>query len=463
MKHFDSIVVGAGQAGPSLAVRLAAAGQSVAIVERNVFGGTCVNTGCMPTKALVASAKIAHQARHAADWGIRIDGPIGIDYARAQARAHAITLTSRGNIESWLRGTSNVTVLRGHARFTSSNTLDVNGEALTAAKIFINAGGRARIPSFEGIGDVPYLTNSSLLELQTLPRHLVIVGGGPIGLEFGQMYRRFGSEVTIIEMGNRLLAREDEDVADAIKEILEGEGVRFRLGAKCISIHRDADGVKVGVDCASGEPAVTGSHVLLAVGRQPNTDDLGLDAAGVAVDARGQIQVDDQLRTNVRGIWALGEVNGHGGFTHTAYNDYEIVAANLLDQDERKISDRIETYAIYIDPPLARFGLSETAALASGRKYLVARRPMTRVMRSVEKGESLGFMKAIVDAETNRIAGATILGVDGDEAIHGLLYATYAGGTAKTLTRSMGIHPTVSELLPTLLGDLQPLGVSSRQ
>lgn len=460
MKRFDAIVIGAGQAGPSLAARLAAAGQKVAIIERNLLGGTCVNTGCMPTKALVASAKIAHQARRAADWGVQIEGGARVDFAAVQARAHAITLTSRGNLESWLRGTEGVSVFRGHARFTAPHTLDVNGESLGAERIFINVGARARIPELDGLSTVPYLTNSSLLELTTLPRHLVIVGGGPIGLEIGQMYRRFGSEVTIIEMGNRLLPHEDDDVATTMREILEAEGAQFRLGATCLSLRPDPEGVRVGVDCAAGSPSVTGSHVLLAVGRQPNTDDLGLDRAGVTLGARGHIQVDDELCTNVPGIWALGEVNGHGGFTHTAYNDYEIVAANLLDGDNRKISDRIETYAIYTDPPLARFGMSETAAKKSGRKYLVAHRPMTRVMRSVERGESLGFMKAIVDAETNRIAGATIFGVDGDEAIHGLLYATYAGATAKTITRSMGIHPTVSELLPTLLGDLRPLSPS---
>jgi pyruvate/2-oxoglutarate dehydrogenase complex dihydrolipoamide dehydrogenase (E3) component len=458
MKRFDAIVIGAGQAGPSLATRLAAAGQNVAIVERKLFGGTCVNTGCIPTKALVASAKVAHQVRRAADFGVTIDGRIGFDVAAANARAHGIAMKSRTNIESWLRGTKGLTVLQGHARFVGDHTISVNGEELSAERIFINTGGRARIPTLAGLGDVPYLTNSSLLELEVLPRHLVIIGGGPIGLEFGQMYRRFGSEVTIIEMGARLLPREDDDVASALKEILESEGVKFRLGATCISLQRKNEEVRVGLDCESGAKGLTGSHVLLAVGRQPNTDDLGLDRAGVEVDARGFIRVDDHLRTNVPGIWAVGEVNGHGAFTHTAYNDYEIVAANVLDGDNRKLSDRIDTYAIYTDPPLARLGLSEAAARAdTSRKYLVANRPMKRVMRSVEKGESQGFMRAIVDAETNRIVGATILGVDGDEAIHGVLFATYAGGTAKTVTRSMAIHPTVSELLPTLLGDLKPL------
>lgn len=446
MKRFDAIVIGAGQAGPSLANRLASAGQTVAIVERKFFGGTCVNTGCMPTKTLIASARAAHVVRHAADWGVRVPGPVEIDYAKARARAAAVTMNSRHGLESWMRGTERLTVLQGHARFLSANTVEVGDEELTAERIFVNVGARARIPKIDGLDEVPYLTHSSLLALETLPRHLVIVGGGPIGLELGQTYRRFGSEVTIIDMGSRLLPHEDEDVSKAMLELLEAEGIRVRLDTKCLALHREGEGVRVA--------DVVGSHVLLAAGRQPNTDDLGLEKAGVTLDARGYIVVDEFLRTSTPGIWALGEVNGRGGFTHTAYNDYEIAAANLLDDEERKVTDRIEAYAIYTDPPLARVGLSESAARRSGRPFLIARRPMSRVMRSVEKGESRGFMKAIVDEESRRILGATIFGIDGDEAIHGLLYAMYAGATAKTLTRSVGIHPTVSELLPTLLGDL---------
>jgi pyruvate/2-oxoglutarate dehydrogenase complex dihydrolipoamide dehydrogenase (E3) component len=457
MKRFDSIVIGAGQAGPSLAQRLAAAGQTVAIVERKLFGGTCVNTGCTPTKTLIASARAAHVARRAADYGVSISGPIGVDLRRAKARADAVTADTRRGVESSLRQTSRCTVIQGHARFTSPDTVKVDDETLRAPRIFVNVGGRARIPRLGGIGDVTYLTNSSILALESLPRHLLIVGGGPVGLEFAQMYRRFGSEVTVIEMGPRLLGHEDEDVCAALTRILEGEGIHIRVRAECISLVPDRQGVTAMLECDPGDRTATGSHVLLATGRRPNTDDLGLDLAGVSVDARGFIVVDDFLRTNVPGIWALGECNGHGAFTHTAYNDYEIVAANLLDDEPRKVSDRIEAYAIYVDPPLGRVGLTADAARKTGRAHLVGKRPMTHVLRAIEKDETQGFMRAVVDAETKKIVGATILGTSGDEAIHGILYAMYAGATSTTLTRSVGIHPTVSELLPTLLGDLRPL------
>ena len=457
MNRFDSIVIGAGQAGPSLARRLAAAGQSVAIVERKLFGGTCVNTGCMPTKTLIASARAAHVVRRAAAYGVTASGPVGFDLRRAKARADAVATDARRGVESSLRETDRCTVIHGHARLTSRDTVRIGDETLVAPRIFINVGGRARIPPLGGPGDVPYLTNSSILALESLPRHLLIVGGGPVGLEFAQMYRRFGSDVTVIEMRPRLLMGEDEDVSAAVRSILEAEGVQVRVSAECLSLMPDRQGVTASLACDSGDETVAGSHVLLAAGRQPNTDDLGLDQAGVTVDRRGFIVVDDFLRTNVPGIWALGECNGRGAFTHTAYNDYEILAANLLDDEPRKVSDRIQAYAVYIDPPLGRAGLTLHAARKTGRALLVGERPMTRVGRAVEKDETQGFMKAIVDAETKKIVGATILGTDGDEAIHAILYAMYAGATSTTLTRSVGIHPTVSELLPTLLGDLRPL------
>jgi pyruvate/2-oxoglutarate dehydrogenase complex dihydrolipoamide dehydrogenase (E3) component len=458
MKRFDAIIVGAGQAGPSLAGRLTGAGWTVAVVERKLFGGTCVNTGCTPTKTLIASARAAHVARQAAAYGVRLQGPVGIDFARVKARADAVAAQSREGVKSWLQGMPRCTVIEGHARFESRNTVRVGDEVFSADGIFLNVGGRARVPPMPGVGDVRYLTNSSILALEMLPAHLVVVGGGYVGLEFAQMYRRFGSEVTVIEMGPRVLSHEDEDVSSAIRSILENEGIHFRLNAECIALAPAAQGVTTRLECESGDHAVTGSHLLLAVGRRANTDDLGLDRAGVAVDARGDIQVDDFLRTNVEGIWALGDCNGRGAFTHTAYNDYEIVAANLLDGDSRKVSDRIQAYAVYIDPPLGRAGMTGREARKTGRPLLKCERPMTRVGRAVEKGETQGFMKAIVDAETNKILGAAILGTDGDEAIHGILYAMYAGGTATTLARSVGIHPTVSELVPTMLGKLHPDG-----
>jgi pyruvate/2-oxoglutarate dehydrogenase complex dihydrolipoamide dehydrogenase (E3) component len=458
MKRFDAIIIGAGQAGPPLAGRLAAAGKTVAIVERKLFGGTCVNTGCIPTKTFVASARAAYVARTAAEYGVDVPDSVSIDFPRVRARVAAVSGASRHWVESNLKGMARCTVFEGQARFESRDTVMVGGELLGADRIFINVGGRARVPPMPGTEEVPFLTNSSLLALETLPRHLLVVGGGPVGLEFAQIYRRLGSEVTVFEMGPRLLGHEDQDVSEAVTGILEREGVNLRVGAKCIALARASQGgVTAHLECQAGDPAVTGSHVLLAVGRRPNTDDLGLERAGVTLNSRGFIVVDDFLRTEVKGIWALGECNGRGAFTHTAYNDYEIVAANLLDDDPRKVSDRIEAYAIYIDPPLGRAGLTEAAARKIGRPLLVGQRPMTRVGRAVEKGETQGFMKVIVDAETKKILGANILGPGGDEAIHGILYAMYAGATANRVARSVGIHPTVSELVPTVFGELVPV------
>lgn len=454
-KKFDAIIIGAGQAGPSLAGRLTGAGMKVALVERKLFGGTCVNTGCMPTKALVACAYAAHLARRGSDYGVMI-GDIAIDMKRVQARAETVRTNARTNVEKWLRGMDGLTVIEGHARFESSDTIRVGDELLTAPRIFINVGGRANVPDMPGIGDVDYLTNTSILDLDTLPEHLVVIGGSYIGLEFAQMYRRFGAQVTVVEMGPRLVSREDEDVSDAVRTILEDEGIEIRTDAECISFARHAQGVAVGVDCTAGAPQVIGSHVLLAIGRVPNTHDLGLAKAGIATDARGYITVDELLQTNVPGIWAMGDCNGRGAFTHTAYNDFEIIAANLLDGADRKLSERILGYALYIDPPLGRVGIGEAEARRSGRPILVAKRPMTRVGRAVEKDETKGFMKVIVDAGTKRILGATILGTGGDEAIHGVLDAMNMDAPYPTLQWAVPIHPTVSELIPTVLGDLKP-------
>jgi pyruvate/2-oxoglutarate dehydrogenase complex dihydrolipoamide dehydrogenase (E3) component len=454
-KIFDAIVIGAGQAGPSLAGRLTAAGMNVALVERHLFGGTCVNTGCMPTKALVASAQVAHQARRAADFGVTIGGGVAVDMPAVKARKDVVATTARKNVEKWLRGMERCTVYQGHARFASAHELRIGDEPIAAERIFLNVGGRALVPDMLGIDRVPYLTNTSILELDVLPRHLVIVGGSYIGLEFAQMYRRFGSEVTVIEKGPRLIQREDEDVSAAIRTILENEGIAIRTDADCIRFEPRGRDIAVGVDCAAGPNEVLGSHVLLAVGRRPNTDDLALDKAGVALDGRGYIGVDDELRTNVPGIWALGDCNGKGAFTHTAYNDFEIVAANLLDGGARRVSDRIPCYGLFIDPPLGRVGLTERDARAGGRKVLVGMRPMTRVGRAVEKGETQGFMKVVVDAESHAILGAAILGVGGDEAVHGILDVMAAKAPYTVLQQTMHIHPTVSELIPTMLGELR--------
>ena len=458
MTHsFDAIIIGAGQAGPSLAGRLTDAGWTVALVERKDVGGTCVNTGCMPTKTLVASAYAAHLARRSADYGVTLQGDVGVDMKRVHDRARTVTLNARGNLEKWLGGMKGCTVFRGHARFESADTVRVGDALLTAPKIFLNVGGRANAPDMPGLNDITYLTNVGMMEVEALPKHLVIVGGSYIGLEFAQMYRRFGAEVTVVEMGPRLIGREDPEISDAVREILEAEGVNMRLKSECISFAPCPEGVCVHVTCEEGAPQVIGSHVLLAIGRKPNTDDLGLDKAGIELDKRGYVVVDDQLKTSNPGVWAMGDCNGKGAFTHTAYNDFEIIAANLLDDDPRKVSDRITCYGLFIDPPLGRVGMTEAEARATGRPLLVGKRPMTRVGRAVEKGETQGFMKVVVDAETKQILGAAILGLNGDEAIHGMVDIMYAKAPYTTIQRAVQIHPTVSELIPTMLGELKSL------
>ena len=454
---YDAIVIGTGQAGPSLAVRLAGTGMKVAIIERKRFGGTCVNNGCIPTKTLVASARTAHVARRAGDYGVTIPGSIAVDMKKVKMRKDAVVRQSSEGLEKWLRNTQNLTVYEGHARFADTHRVRVGDELLEADKFFINVGGRASIPPLEGIDQVSYLNNSTMMDVDFLPEHLIVIGGSYVGLEFAQMYRRFGSEVTVVERGPRLIKREDEDISENIKTILEGEGIKIRLGAECIAFEKRGDKVAVQVDCSSGDKTVIGSHALLAVGRVPNTNDLGLEHAGIEVDKRGYIQVDDQLRTNVPGIYALGDCNGRGAFTHTAYNDYEIVAANLLDGDERRVSDRITAYALYIDPPLGRAGMTEAEVRKSGRKALIGKRPMTQVGRAREKGETDGFMKVLVDAETKKILGASLLGIECDEVIHSILDVMYANAPYTVIQRAMHIHPTVSELIPTMLGELKPL------
>jgi pyruvate/2-oxoglutarate dehydrogenase complex dihydrolipoamide dehydrogenase (E3) component len=457
----DAIVIGTGQAGPFLAQRLAAAGMTVAIIERKLFGGTCVNTGCIPTKTMVASAYAAHLARRAGEFGVNTYGPVGVDMTRVKARKDRISDAARTGTEQGLKQLKNCTVYQGHARFESPKEISVGPDRLTAERIFINVGGRAVVPSFPGLDQVHYLTNSSMMSVDFLPEQLIIVGGSYVGLEFGQMFRRFGSDVTIVEMKSRLVPREDEDISSAIQDILHGEGIHLRLNATCIGFARKGEHVITRVDCTEGAPQVEGTHVLLAVGRRPNTDDLGLEKAGVLTDKDGYIQVDEQLRTNVPGVWALGDCNGRGGFTHTSYNDFEIVAASLLDHDTRRVSDRITAYALYIDPPLGRAGMTEREVRASGRPALVGKRLMSRVGRAIEKGETSGLMKIIVDRETHRILGAAVLGTGGDEVIHSILDVMYAGAPYTLIQRAVHIHPTVSELIPTMLGELQPIASSS--
>jgi len=457
IEDFDAIVIGTGQAGPALAVRLAGFGCKTAIIERKRFGGTCVNVGCIPTKTLVASARAAWVTRNAAAYGVVTDGAVRIDMPRVKARKDEVVAQSTNGVESWLRGTPNVTVIEGHARFESSRVVRVDGRQLTAPRIFINTGGRPTVPPINGLAEVDYLTSSSMMDVDFLPEHLIIVGGSYIGLEFAQMYRRFGSRVTVVEMMSRLIPREDEEVSQAVREILEAEGIDVRLNAQCLDVERHGNGIAIRVNCEDEPRTIVGSHLLLAVGRVPNTDDLGLARAGIAMDARGFIVVDDELATSAPGVWALGDVNGRGAFTHTSFNDYEIVAANLLDKEARRVSDRFPVYALFTDPPLARAGMTEREARASGRRVLVGRRPMARVGRARERGETKGFMQVLVDGDSRKILGAALLGIEADEAIHCIIDVMNAGAPYMAIRRAVHIHPTVSELIPTLLGELSPL------
>ena len=454
---FDALVIGTGQSGPALAARLTGAGLKTAIIERKLFGGTCVNVGCIPTKTLVASARAAYMARRGGDFGVVIDGAIDMDMKRVKARKDEVVRQSNEGVTNWLKGMPNLTIYEGHGSFESANSVRVNGEVLEAEKIFVNVGARAHVPEIEGLAEIDYLNNSSIMDVDFLPEHLVVIGGSYIGIEFAQMYRRFGSRVTVIEMRGRLIPRDDDDVSDAVKEIMENEGVELNLGAECVALERRGNGIAVRVRCDDGPEYVVGSHLLLAVGRGPNTADLGLDKAGVETDGRGYIVVDDQLRTAVPGIWAIGDANGRGAFTHTSYNDYEIVAANLFDNNPRSVADRITAYGLFIDPPLGRAGLTEREVRESGRKALIGKGPMTRVGRARERSETQGFMKILVDAESERILGAAILGIGGDEIIHSVLDVMYADAPYTVIQRAMHIHPTVTELIPTMLGELEAL------
>jgi len=454
---YDAMVIGTGQSGPALAARLTKEGLKTAVIERKLFGGTCVNVGCIPTKALVASARAAYMARRGADFGVVIDGTIKVDMKQVKARKDAIVSQSNEGVTNWVKNMANCTVYEGHARFEDAHTVRVNGDLLEGEKIFINTGARAFVPDMPGLNEVDYLTNSTIMEVDFLPEHLIIVGGSYIGLEFAQMYRRFGSRVTVVEMNDRLISRDDDEVSETVREIMENEGVEIRLQAECLTLRKHEQGVAIQVECDSGAPEVVGSHLLMAVGRTPNTHDLGLDKAEIETDERGFIVVDDQLRTNISNVWATGDVNGRGAFTHTSYNDYEIVVANLFDNDPRAVSDRITAYALYIDPPLGRVGMTEREVRTSGCKALVGKMMMAQVGRARERSETQGFMKILIDAETKKILGAALLGIGGDEIIHSIIDIMYAGAPYTTIQRAMHIHPTVAELIPTMLGDLKPL------
>jgi pyruvate/2-oxoglutarate dehydrogenase complex dihydrolipoamide dehydrogenase (E3) component len=457
MANYDAIIIGTGQSGPALALRLVAAGWKVAIVERKLFGGTCVNTGCTPTKTLVASAYAAHVVRRAADYGVRVEGAVKVDMKAVKARKDAVVALSRDGVEQSLKALEGCTVYGGHGRFVAEKKVAVNASELTADRIFINVGARAVIPPIPGLDDVPYLTNSSMMDVDFLPAHLIIIGGSYVGLEFAQAYRRFGSEVTVVEAAPRLIAREDEDVSQAVADFLKEEGIDVRVGSKVIGVEKQGNSIAVKLDSAGKNSQIVGTHLLVAVGRRPNTDDLGLDKAGIATDTRGYIQVDDQLRTNIAGIWAMGDCNGRGAFTHTSWNDFQIVAANLLDNDRRRVSDRITAYALYTDPPLGRIGMTEAEVRKTGEPALLSTLAMERVSRAKERGKTTGFMKILVDRDSKQILGASFLGLAGDEVIHCVLDAMYAKAPYTVIQRAMHVHPTVSEFIPTMLGALKPL------
>jgi pyruvate/2-oxoglutarate dehydrogenase complex dihydrolipoamide dehydrogenase (E3) component len=457
MANYDAIIIGTGQSGPALTLRLVAAGRKVAIIERKLFGGTCVNTGCTPTKTLVASAYAAHVVRRAADYGVRVEGAVKVDMKAVKARKDAVVALSRDGVEQSLKALEGCTVYEGHGRFVAEKKVAVNASELTADRIFINVGARAVIPPIPGLDDVPYLTNSSMMDVDFLPAHLIILGGSYVGLEFAQAYRRFGSEVTVVEAAPRLIAREDEDVSQAVADFLKEEGIDVRVGSKVIGVEKQGNSIAVKLDSAGKNSQIVGTHLLVAVGRRPNTDDLGLDKAGIATDTRGYIQADDQLRTNIAGIWAMGDCNGRGAFTHTSWNDFQIVAANLLDNDRRRVSDRITAYALYTDPPLGRIGMTEAEVRKTGKPALLSTLAMERVSRAKERGETTGFMKILVDRDSKQILGASFLGLAGDEVIHCVLDAMYAKAPYTVIQRAMHVHPTVSELIPTMLGALKPL------
>lgn len=452
MKKFDYIIIGTGQAGTPLAFSLAKKGK-VAIIEKSLVGGTCVNNGCVPTKAYVASARRMWDSNHGEDLGIEIPAGSKANLEKIKARKETFVHASRNGIEKSFADNENITLYRAEASFVSDYEIMVNEEKITAKQIFINVGARAAVP--EEYKSIDYLTNISILELTSIPKHLVIVGGSYIGLEFGQMFKRFGSEVTILERGDRLIKKEDEDVSEAVVKIMQNEDITVNLNAKDIKMSQN--GAELTVKINNTQDSIIASHVLLAIGRQPNTDTLKLENTTIEVDDKGMVAVDDYCRTNVAGIFAIGDCNGHGGFTHTSYNDFQIVEAYLLDKEERKISDRITTYGLFIDPPLGRVGMTKQQASEKGYEILVASRPMSKIARAKEKGETQGFMEAIIDAKTNLILGASVLGVGGDEIINGFTNLMYAKQPYTVFRDGVHIHPTVTELIPTMLENVSPL------
>lgn len=453
MRHFQHAILGTGQATGTLLGALLPTGESIAVIEGDRVGGTCVNTGCTPTKALVASAKVAHMMRRAPEYGVEPHG-IEINFEAIRARMNAIR--DNTGMVSWISSAESVSLIEEWGRFEGPRQIRVGDESITSDRIYINAGARPRVPKIPGLETVPWLDQSRLLDLTEVPEHLIILGGSYIALEFSQIFRRFGASVTVIEQGSRLVFREDADVAESIKDILELEGIEFCLDSKVVEVAPDGAGVAVTIAQGGDERLLIGSHLLVAVGRVPNSDRLNAEAAGIQLDKRGFIQVDDFCRTTAEGVFAVGDINGHGAFTHTSVNDAEIVL-DLTRGGTRKLSDRIPVYALFIDPALGRVGMTEGEAVAKGHKVLKATRPMSRINRAKEMGETLGFVKLLVDGDTDRILGAAILGAGGDEIINMFAAYMYSGRPCKEYRKSVLVHPTISELMPWILDALEPV------
>ncbi|MEN0004005.1 MAG: mercuric reductase [Bacteroidota bacterium] len=453
MRTYDHIILGTGQATGTLLGKLIPTGDSIAVIEAAKVGGSCVNYGCTPTKTLVASAKAFHQAKRGDFYGFSAND-LQLDYAKVRARMNAVRNGSSDGLRNWMEGAENVDLIEGFGTFTGPKTIKVGEQELSGGNIYINVGTSPRVPSISGIDQVPWLDSARLLDQETLPKHLIILGGGYIGAEFAQVYRRFGAGVTIVQRAEQLMPREDKDVADAIQAVLEEEGVRVICGADAIAVEHKNGNTQLGLITASGEITVEGSDLLIAIGRVPNTAKLNLDAAGIAVNKRGYIEVDDYCRTGVEGVFALGDVNGQGAFTHTSVNDAEIVLDYLFGGD-RKISDRIPIYGLFTDPPLGRVGLSEKEALAAGKKVLKATHPMAEISRAKEMGETKGFAKLLVDGETDLILGAAILGVGGDEIINMFAAIMHSQIPCRNYRKVVLVHPTVSELMPWILDGIK--------
>ena len=455
MKTHDAIVIGSGQGGVPLATNLADQGWSVALIEKGEVGGSCINYGCTPTKTMISSARMAHYARVAPEFGIH-PGEIKVDMAAVVARKNEIVDSFRSGVLEQIDSSPNVTLYHGHGRFTAPHEVGINGETLKSDKIFINTGTRPLFPALPGLDQVEVLTNRNIMDLQELPAHLIALGGSYLGLEFGQMFRRLGSEVTVVEMSDRIAAREDAEISDSLREALEAEGMKFHLGSTATKVEKTADGLEVTVKKKDGTTErIEGTHLLMSIGQVPNSDDLGLDKAGIATDKNGYIQHNGKLETNIPGIWVLGDVKGGPAFTHVSYDDYLVIFDNLVNRKNRTIDNRVVPYALYTDPELGRFGLTEREARAKGYRLKIGSLPMSHIARAIERGETRGLMKIVINADNDRILGATILGADGGELVQTLMTLMRANAPYTLFENAMFIHPTLTEGFFALMANVE--------